>query len=205
MERSDSAGTSSTGEALTTESGVTVTSASTGEDAESQSVAITRNDSLEETTGQDTKGQLSSESTHSTPSSETRSLDSSPPPEDVEPDVPDPFLVDDPEDPLSDEELGASVLQVPADEISLARSSSQPASPVTPVTPLTPNVNKAVPPPPETDEDEDEGPDLYLPGLVIPTMFLPIPNVRRFTLSYHLLWWLSPRPYLMYNTTRPIR
>lgn len=42
------------------------------------------------------------------------------------------------------------------------------------------NVNKEVPPPPlsDTDDDEqDDTPDLYLPGLILPTMFLPIPNV----------------------------
>ncbi|KIY70574.1 hypothetical protein CYLTODRAFT_347478 [Cylindrobasidium torrendii FP15055 ss-10] len=46
--------------------------------------------------------------------------------------------------------------------------------------PSTPNVNKAVPPPPpvlgDDSEEEEETPDLYLPGLVLPTMFLPIPN-----------------------------
>ena len=29
----------------------------------------------------------------------------------------------------------------------------------------------------DEDEDEDEPPELYLPGLIIPTLFLPIPNV----------------------------
>ncbi|KAJ2919555.1 hypothetical protein MD484_g859, partial [Candolleomyces efflorescens] len=49
---------------------------------------------------------------------------------------------------------------------------------------MTPNVNKDVPPPPisDSDDDEDDIPDLYLPGLVIPTMFLPIPNTDPLTI-----------------------
>lgn len=113
------------------------------------------------------------------------------PPEHVEPEVPDPFLVDDSDsdDQLSEEEVDTKETpQSIAVEISLAQSSES-----APVTPLTPNVNKAVPPPPESDdEEEEEAPDLYLPGLVIPTMFLPIPNVRHFPCS-HLIWWLSPK------------
>ena len=58
-----------------------------------------------------------------------------------------------------------------------------------PLTSPTLNVNKDVPPPPasdqgeEDDEDEDEDeelPDLYLPSLILPAMFLPIPNVRTY-------------------------
>ena len=117
----------------------------------------------------------------------------SPPAEQVEPEAPDPFLVDDSDDPLSDEDLGASVILPPADGLSVV----EPTTPTTPVTPLTPNVNKDVPPPPppESGDDSDEAPDLYLPGLVIPTMFLPIPNVRRFSL---LTWWLSSKHVSMY-------
>lgn len=33
-------------------------------------------------------------------------------------------------------------------------------------------------PAPDSDEDEEEMPDLYIPALIAPTMFLPIPNVR---------------------------
>lgn len=47
-------------------------------------------------------------------------------------------------------------------------------------------------PGPDSDEDEEEMPDLYIPALIAPTMFLPIPNVR---FSYFfkpvLTWWLS--------------
>lgn len=123
---------------------------------------------------------------------------SSPPPIHVEPEVPDPFLMDSEDEGESvDEDLGASHSVTPADEISLARS-SRPGSPRSPLTPNV-NVNKDVPPPPapESDEeDDDDAPDLYLPGLVIPSMFLPIPNVRRLPSRHHLTWWLSPTPFL---------
>ena len=33
-------------------------------------------------------------------------------------------------------------------------------------------------PGPDSDEDDEEMPDLYIPALIAPTMFLPIPNVR---------------------------
>ncbi|KAF5387377.1 hypothetical protein D9757_005706 [Collybiopsis confluens] len=72
----------------------------------------------------------------------------------VEPAAPDPFLID---SDASDEET-----ELP------------PA-----VTPTTPNVNKDMPPPPS--ESEEEAPEMYLPGLVLPTMFLPIPNTDPLT------------------------
>ncbi|KAF7985156.1 hypothetical protein HWV62_7728 [Athelia sp. TMB] len=108
---------------------------------------------------------------------------SSPPPVHVEPEVPDPFLMDsEDEGESAEEDLGSRHSVPPADEISLARS-SRPDSPRSPLTPNV-NVNKDVPPPPaaESDEeDEDDAPDLYLPGLVIPSMFLPIPNTDPLT------------------------
>jgi len=117
---------------------------------------------------------------------------------------PDSFLIDDPEDPISDDEdvrplpptpsLPASMPEqpnAPAEEISL----TQPSSDILASKLASPNINKAVPPPPlpDSDEDDDEVPDLYLPGLVIPTMFLPIPNVRP---SYflHITWRLFRIP-----------
>ncbi|KAJ7879904.1 hypothetical protein B0H14DRAFT_2707812 [Mycena olivaceomarginata] len=45
----------------------------------------------------------------------------------------------------------------------------------------SPNRNKDVPPPPQSDSDEEDSPELYLPGLCIPTMFLPIPNTDPLT------------------------
>ncbi|KAJ7091412.1 hypothetical protein B0H15DRAFT_778509 [Mycena belliarum] len=103
----------------------------------------------------------------------------------IEPEVPDPFLIDDEED--SDEDTGVTPTElqhtiVSADEIPLA-----PANPVSlPLNSLgsplqSPNRNKAVPAPPLSDSDEEDAPELYLPGLCIPTMFLPIPNTDPLT------------------------
>ncbi|KAK0188654.1 hypothetical protein F5146DRAFT_1104142 [Armillaria mellea] len=96
------------------------------------------------------------------------------------PEVPDPFLIDD-DDGKSSNNDGSPQLSTsrqsmtPAEEIPLAASLASP----------TLNINKDVPPPPlsqvDTDPDEDEAPDLYLPGLVLPTMFLPIPNTDPLT------------------------
>ncbi|KAF9073279.1 hypothetical protein BDP27DRAFT_1319146 [Rhodocollybia butyracea] len=76
----------------------------------------------------------------------------------VEPEVPDPFLVD--SDGSDDEEI----------ETALPVSTPTAAS----------NVNKDVPPPPSESEEED-APEIYLPGLVLPTNFLPIPNTDPLT------------------------
>jgi hypothetical protein len=38
-------------------------------------------------------------------------------------------------------------------------------------------------------------PAVHLPQLVLPTMFLPIPNVR---MSSHLTWWLTRRTPIYY-------
>jgi hypothetical protein len=57
--------------------------------------------------------------------------------------------------------------------------------------------DKPVPaPPPVSDtESESEAPAVYLPQLVMPTMFLPIPNVR---ISSPLTWWLTRRTSVYY-------
>ncbi|KAF9006133.1 hypothetical protein BDQ17DRAFT_332984 [Cyathus striatus] len=125
----------------------------------------------------------------------------------TEPEVPDPFLMDEEGDVLSDNEREDSLPAVsesqrtlsPAHEISLTAPTSPPPNADPLSSPLLPaNLNKDVPPPPSTSsESDEEAPDLYLPGLVIPTMFLPIPNVRR-SFSNQLTWWLSRN--LMYNT-----
>ncbi|KAF5361976.1 hypothetical protein D9756_002342 [Leucocoprinus leucothites] len=128
----------------------------------------------------------------------------------VEREVPDPFLVDEEGDAMSDEdkqeeygqEREASVApslassDVPAaQEIALSVSKATMATPdVTSPTASEPpvssplNVNKDVPPPPPEEiaeqgegQVEEEVPDLFLPGLVIPTMFLPIPNTDPLT------------------------
>ncbi len=117
--------------------------------------------------------------------------------------VPDPFLVD---DPLSDPEPPA---QEPAPSPPDATPSELVAlSPVAPELPLPPeNVpapppieDKPVPAPPpppvvSDTESESEAPAVYLPQLVLPTMFLPIPNVR---ISSHLTWWLTRRTSVYY-------
>ncbi|KAI0075299.1 hypothetical protein K474DRAFT_1428020 [Panus rudis PR-1116 ss-1] len=130
----------------------------------------------------------------------------------AEPEVPDPFLVDDPEQPLSSEEEEEESLAVssgdddtPADEIALAQSTIL----ETPV--ATASVNKPVPPTPSPEppvssqqssrddesssssEEEDSAPDLFLPSLILPTMFLALPNVRIClpVFASPLTWWLT--------------
>jgi hypothetical protein len=129
-----------------------------------------------------------------------------PPPVVVEPEAPDPFIIDDPES-LSSEENSTDVnssqpsyAQSPtaAEEISLAQSSLAFVPPL-PSPTLPEERNNPLPPlPPSKDnpsaldsEDSDEEiPDLYIPALTNPTMFLPIPNVR-LSLFNPLTWWLS--------------
>lgn len=136
-------------------------------------------------------------------------VSSSPPTVYVEPEVPDPFLIDDEESDFSDEEADSppaitqsqlTITPPPQETAIPALMSSLPSEPATPhsLSLPSPNLNKAVPPPPSESETDEEAPDLYLPGLLIPTMFLPIPNVRRPFSSNYLTWWLSRS--LMYHT-----
>ncbi|KAI0766703.1 hypothetical protein BD413DRAFT_569946 [Trametes elegans] len=121
----------------------------------------------------------------------------SPPAPVGEPEVPDPFMRE-PEDSSSEEASAPSDGEEdgpppPAEEITLAPPPVP--APSTPSVPHSPNMNKSVPPTPvpaasDDDEDEEEVPELYLPGLTLPTMFLPIPNVRYPAFS-SLTWWLS--------------
>ncbi|KZT71978.1 hypothetical protein DAEQUDRAFT_665146 [Daedalea quercina L-15889] len=120
--------------------------------------------------------------------------------EDTDSEAPDPFLDDVAEDSSSEPEgpLEQSVAEQPAaglsvdqtahslaaaDEVALAQS--PPPSWPTSIPNTALDINKAVPPPPRTEEedeeDEEDTPDLYLPGLVLPTMFLPIPNTDPLT------------------------
>ncbi|KAJ6619835.1 hypothetical protein B0H10DRAFT_2163687 [Mycena sp. CBHHK59/15] len=110
----------------------------------------------------------------------------SPPTVYIEPEVPDPFLIDDEED--SDEDSGVTPTDSQhtialAQEVPLAPALPTPSSPnpATGSSLQSPNRNKDVPPPPPSDSDEEEAPELYLPGLCIPTMFLPIPNTDPLT------------------------
>ncbi|EKM76240.1 hypothetical protein AGABI1DRAFT_78999 [Agaricus bisporus var. burnettii JB137-S8] len=117
----------------------------------------------------------------------------------VEPEVPDPFLMDEEGDDMSDEEkreddhgienasISSSVLPA-SQEIALLSPSgtiAEMASVATSGAPLiiSPlNVDKDVPLPPVEDYmTEEEVPDLFLPGLINSTMFLPIPNTDPLT------------------------
>ncbi|KAK7687868.1 hypothetical protein QCA50_009087 [Cerrena zonata] len=115
-----------------------------------------------------------------------------------ESDVPNPFLVDDPDEPdseSSDEDDNASQAPnpseddiIPADEIALAQSTTNLTTPTSALL-----LNKPTPPTPEpsprpskfpsvveedssSSEDDDSPLEMYLPGLVLPTMFHPLPN-----------------------------
>ena len=133
--------------------------------------------------------------------------------DDDDEEAPNPFLVDDPEEPLSDlepEPLTPSLVPPPptapspleaspSESIALSPPSSQlPLPSEEPAAVPLLNTDKPVPapPPPTSDtESEPEAPAVYLPQLVLPTMFLPIPNVR---ISSHLTWWLTRRTSVYY-------
>lgn len=145
--------------------------------------------------------------------SNSESMFTNPPTVFVEAETPDPFLIDEEGDALSeDEDSSAAVSQLtvsPAHDVPLdlpPASSPEPdsAQRQAPTSPL-PNLNKDVPPPPSSEsEQEDEIPDLYVPTLIMPTMFLPIPNVRLPLFANTLTWWLCRNS--MYSTCiRPIR
>lgn len=124
----------------------------------------------------------------------------------VEPEVPDPFLADEEGDAASDEEED----DAPAETISESQQNITPShesistsshpDTTLPISAPISSLDKPLPPESEGEEEEEEAPELYLPGLVIPTMFLPIPNVRRAFSSNSLTWWLSRS--LLYYTRR---
>jgi hypothetical protein len=124
--------------------------------------------------------------------------------------TPNPFLVDDPEDPLSDPgspspapvpTLGpGSLLPETSPSESIALSPAPPELPLPSEPVVPPAVDKPVPALPveavvSESESEQEAPAVHLPQLVMPTMFLPIPNVR---ISSPLTWWLTRRQPLYY-------
>ncbi|KAI0832061.1 hypothetical protein BC628DRAFT_580406 [Trametes gibbosa] len=85
-----------------------------------------------------------------------------------------------PEDTLSPSPTSA------VEEVNLAS-----AEPSTPSAPHSSNLNKSVPPtPPAARDEEEEALELYLSGLTLPTMFLPISNAR-YPVFSSLTWWLS--------------
>ncbi|KAF7308481.1 Tetratricopeptide repeat protein 15-like [Mycena chlorophos] len=119
----------------------------------------------------------------------------------VEPEVPDPFLIDDEgSDDGHDNAAATPVATSPSDpalgpiqEVTIPLVAPIPISPNALASPLLQspnlNLNKEVPPPPppphthsqDSDSDEEDAPELYLPALVIPTMFLPLPNTDPLT------------------------
>lgn len=115
---------------------------------------------------------------------------------------PDPFLVEDPKELLSDPE---STAQEPVSPPEVTPSEPVVLSPATPAqTQLPVNVpaqppieEKPAPASPHGSEtgSETDVPAVYLPQLVMPTMFLPIPNVR---ISSYLTWWLTRRTSIYY-------
>jgi len=134
------------------------------------------------------------------------SMFSSPPTVYVEPEAPDPFLIDEEGDALSDEEIDGSSAPIsqhsgsPAHNVPLDLPTHSPEpenkSILQPIGSPLLNVNKDVPPPPPSesdDEEDDEAPELYLPGLILPTMFLPIPNVCLFLHFIHTNTQYVPR------------
>ena len=131
----------------------------------------------------------------------------------TEPEVPDPFLIDEEGDVLSEEERnGTNALEetvsesqglgTPAHEISLLPQEAS-AAELPPSSP-SPAVNKDVPPLPTTESEKEEAPELFVPALIAPSMFLPIPNVRRSFAYNHLTWYLSRSiMYYMYARRTP--
>jgi hypothetical protein len=122
----------------------------------------------------------------------------------AEPEVPDPFQLDDPDDPVSDEEDAPStpvalrnpsqvtIIAPPVTEVSLHALPKEPQS--TPFAPAPSATTKPQPALPEGDgeEDEDDPHALYLPGLTVPGLFLPIPNVYAPAILKHTPLTLLP-------------
>ena len=120
----------------------------------------------------------------------------------------DPFLVEDPKEPLSDPE---TTVQEPAsppasppaplplvpEPVVLSPAAPALAHPLENVPVQPPITEKPVPPSPHGSDtgSEPEIPAVYVPQLVMPTMFLPIPNVR---ISSPLTWWLTRHTCVYY-------
>ncbi|EIN05971.1 hypothetical protein PUNSTDRAFT_106100 [Punctularia strigosozonata HHB-11173 SS5] len=115
------------------------------------------------------------------------------PPQKEEEEDPDPFLHDseDEDEEEEEEKPSASASPLPPNQEIAIDTPSPPLPPAaSSSSSLRPNAEKDVPPPPppksnvqpedtldsSSSSSEDETPSLYLPALVLPTMFLPIPN-----------------------------
>ena len=137
----------------------------------------------------------------------------------VEQEVSDPFLIDEESDAIGGERessvapsiaFSAAAQKITPDVLATNVSVTDVAAISLPaiselLDSSPPNVDKDVPPSPHEEpaqqvgEGKEEVPDFFLPGLITPTMLLPIPNVRSsFFSSNLLLWWLS-KSFLTYN------
>lgn len=115
---------------------------------------------------------------------------------------PDPFLVEDPMEPLSEpettvQEPASPPLPLAPEPVVLSPTVPTLAQPLENVPVQTPITEKPVPAIPHGSDtgSEPDVPTVYLPQLVMPTMFLPIPNVR---ISSPLTWWLTGRTSVYY-------
>ncbi|KAF8630143.1 hypothetical protein AX15_003096 [Amanita polypyramis BW_CC] len=108
----------------------------------------------------------------------------------AEPVVPDPFLIDEEGDTQSEEER--KVAKAPEETVSDSQGTSTPAheisllpqdtsAAVTPSISPSPRVDKDVPPLPSTESEKEETPELFVPALIAPSLFLPIPNTDPLT------------------------
>ena len=104
----------------------------------------------------------------------------------------DPFFHDDDQSPSEDSTVSSSSGHLQHTATTDIALTTPPPDPTVEPSPAQPLQSASAAPGPDSDEDEEEMPDLYIPALIAPTMFLPIPNVR---LSYFfkpvLIWWLS--------------
>jgi len=122
----------------------------------------------------------------------------------------DPFLVDDPEDPLSDpgspdpapvphphllDPVSLPLEISPSESVALSPAPSELPLPPEPAPPAVDKPVPALPVNSSDTESETGATAVHLPQLVMPTMFLPIPNVR---ISSHLTWWLTRRTPIYY-------
>ena len=106
----------------------------------------------------------------------------------------DAFFYDDDDSSSEDSTVSSSSAQVqPPATIDIALMSPPPDKRI--------QMSPELPPPsataaPDSDDDDEEMPDLYIPALIAPTMFLPIPNVRPSYFSQPVLTWWPPKGVL---------
>ncbi|KAF9647421.1 hypothetical protein BDM02DRAFT_3098171 [Thelephora ganbajun] len=85
------------------------------------------------------------------------------------------FFHDDENSSSDDSTVSSSSARVQPPATTGTASATTPSDKTTQPSPVLPP-SSASGPGPDSDEDEDEMPDLYIPALIAPTMFLPIPN-----------------------------